>query len=91
MTVEELSNKLRDLGILEDRYYLQGLFGSSNDDEKYAMIIKKGFNSIEYEIYFKERGEKHSIIVFDNESEACLFFYKRLKENKEIEDQYSRE
>lgn len=91
MTIEELYYKLRDLGIPEDRYYLQGLFGSSNDDEKYAMIIKKSINSVECEVYFKERGEKHSIRVFDNESEACLFFYKRLKENKEIEDKYSRE
>lgn len=89
MTLNELYYKLKELGVPEDRYYLHGLYGSLSDDEKFAMIIKKDSeNSIKYETYFKERGEKHSIRVFINESEACQFFYKRLKEIKEIEDKY---
>jgi hypothetical protein len=90
MTIQELNIKLKELGISEDRYYLHGLYSATNDDNKLSLVIKKGLYSIEYEVYFKERGEKHSSRIFRNEDEACQYFYKRLKENKEIEDKYSK-
>lgn len=90
MTIQELHIKLKALGIPEDRYYLHGLYGSSNDDDKFSLIIRKGIYSVEYEVYFKERGEKHSTRIFTSEEEACQYLYKRLKENKEIEDKYSK-
>lgn len=86
MTIRELYIKLKELGIPEDRYYLHGLYGSTSDQDKLSLIIRKGTYSVEYEIYFKERGKEHSARVFTNEDEACQHFYKRIKEDKEIED-----
>lgn len=90
MTLQELHIKLKELGVLGNRYYLQGLYGSTNDEDKHALTIKKGKYSVEYEVYYKERGEKHSSRTFTTEDEACQYIYKRLKENKEIEDKYSK-
>jgi hypothetical protein len=90
MTIQELHIELKTLGIPEDRYYLHGVYGSTNDDDKLSLIIRKGVYSVEYEVYFKERGEKHSTRVFKNEEEACQYMYKRFKENKKIEDKYSK-
>ncbi len=90
MSLEELHIKLKELGIPEDKYYLHGLYGFTNDEDKLALTIKKGMYSVEYETYYKERGEKHSSRIFTTENEACQYIYKRLKENKEIEDKYSK-
>lgn len=90
MTIQELHIKLKELGIPEDRYFLHGLYGSTNDDDKLSLTIRKGAYSVEYEVYFKERGEKHSTRIFTSENEACQYLYKRLKENKEIEDKHSK-
>lgn len=73
MTIQELYIKLKELGAPEDRYYLHGLYGSTNDDDKLSLTIKKGTYSVEYEVYFKERGEKHSTRIFANENEACQY------------------
>lgn len=89
MILQELYNNLIELGISEDRYYLHGLYGSTNDEDKLALNIKRGVYSMEYETYYKERGEKHSVRIFSTENEACQYIYKRLKENKEIEEKYS--
>lgn len=90
MTLQELHIKLKELGVPEDRYYLHGLYGSTSDDDKLALTIRKGIYTVEYETYYKERGEKHSARIFTTEDEACQYLYKRLKENKEIEDRYSK-
>ena len=90
MTLQELHIKLKELGVTKDRYYLHGLYGSTSDDDKLALTIRKGVNTIEYETYYKERGDKHSIRTFTTEHEACQYLYKCLKENKEIEDKYSK-
>lgn len=90
MTLQELHFQLKELGISEDRYYLHGLYGSSSDDNKFSLVKRKGYYSLEYEVYFKDRGEKQSSRIFTNEDEACQYLYKRLKENKEIEDKFSK-
>ena len=47
MTIAELHKKLIEKEIKEDSYFLQGLYGSKNDNEKLALSIKKGkFNLI---------------------------------------------
>lgn len=60
------------MGILEDNYYLHGLYGSTND--KPALIIKRGKYTIQYEVYYKERGTISSLKVFTDEEDACRYF-----------------
>ena len=74
MTIAELHKKLIEKEIKEDSYFLHGLYGSKNDNEKLALSIKKGKFNLEYETYFKERGEKHSIRIFYSENDACEYF-----------------
>ena len=54
MTIAELHITLQDFGIPSEEYYLHGLFGSTDDNEKLGMTIKQGKYSIEYDVYFRE-------------------------------------
>ena len=90
MTIKQLHDKLTELGVDESRYYLHGLFGATNDDEKVALSIKVVNGQKEYQIYFRERGETTLIRSFNNEPDACRFILKRLMEHKQIEDRYQR-
>lgn len=47
------------------------IYGSTDDNDKIALTIRKGKYTLEYETYFKERGVKHTSKVFFDESEAC--------------------
>lgn len=78
MTISELYQRLKEEGIGEDKYYLQGLYGSADDNEKIGLVLKKGRYAVEYETYCKERGEKHSIRIFTTENEACEYIYHKL-------------
>ena len=82
MELSELYKNLKENGIDDKSIYLHGLYGSSSDDEKLSLTIKKGAYSVIWEVYFKERGEKHSIIEFQNENDACEYYFKKMKENK---------
>ncbi|RDC66179.1 hypothetical protein [Adhaeribacter pallidiroseus] len=81
MKIEELHKTLQKLGVPGDRYYLHGLYGSTDDDEKYALVIKKGKYTIEYEVYYRERGGKHSILTFTEEDKACEYFFRQVKDS----------
>ena len=88
MTIEELHNKLVELGISPDRYYLHGLYGSTDDNEKVALTIRRGKYTIEYETYFKERGQKHSIKIFTDEKQASEWVLRLLTyENDFLKEQ----
>ena len=78
MTISELHNRLKESRINDDQYFLHGLFGSKDDNDKIALTIRKGQYVIEYETYYKERGEKHSIRIFTTEHEACEYIYRKL-------------
>jgi len=82
MTLEELHNKLTDTGITADKYYLHGLFGSTDDNEKLGLRIFKDNNRIKYQVYFKERGEVSSTSDFDTEEEACKYMFQKLKDEQ---------
>ncbi|MCR9131644.1 MAG: hypothetical protein NXI08_03685 [bacterium] len=85
MTIEELNSELNKLGVSDDRYYLRGLFGSTDDNDKIALTVRKGKFTIEYEVYYKERGEKHSIRTFTTETEACEYLLHKIQEELTIE------
>lgn len=78
MTIKELHKRLLEDGVSEDQYFLHGLFGSADDNDKIGLTIKKSQYGIEFETYYKERGEKHSIRTFATEKEACEYIYKKL-------------
>lgn len=74
MNIKELHLELVRLKIDENDFYLHGLYGATDDNEKTALQIKQGKYRLEYEIYFKERGEKHSVRIFYEEEKACAYF-----------------
>ena len=78
MTIKELHKRLQEDGILENQYFLHGLYGSTDDNDKIGLTIRQGQYELEYETYYKERGEKHSIRTFKTEKEACEHIYKKL-------------
>jgi len=78
MTISDLHNKLKEKGIDENQYFLHGLFGSTDDNDKIGLTIRQGQNGLEYETFYKERGEKHSIRTFTTEKEACEHIFKKL-------------
>ncbi|MCH7415847.1 hypothetical protein MM213_20270 [Belliella sp. R4-6] len=78
MTIKELHKRLEESGISEDQYFLHGLFGSNDDNDKIGLTIRQGQNGLEYETFYKERGEKHSIRTFTTEKEACEHIFKKL-------------
>jgi hypothetical protein len=84
MTISELHKKLKEKGIAENQYFLHGLFGSKDDNDKIALTIKKSQYGIEYESYYKEFGEKHSIRNFQDENEACEYILKKLIDQQTI-------
>lgn len=80
MTIKELNNELKKLGVSNDRYYLQGLFGSTDDNDKIALTVKMGKYTAKYEVYDKERGEKHSSRTFMNEADSCEYLLSKIQE-----------
>ena len=77
MTLTELYKSLKKHGFSDDSIYLHGLHGSTDDNEKLAMTIKMGKYTAIWEVYFKERGQKHSVREFNDESSACEYYHKK--------------
>mgnify|MGYP001796407599 FL=1 len=78
MNFERTYKELCQLGIPKESYYLNGLFGSTSDNERLALTARRGKYTIEYETYFKERGEKGSMRTFTNQDEASNYFITEL-------------
>jgi hypothetical protein len=76
MTIEDLHKQLSALGITGDKYYLHGLFGSTDDNDKLALRVFKDSNRIKYQVYFKERGEVSSTWDFETENEPARIYFK---------------
>ena len=85
MTIKELNNELVKLGVSDDKYYLHGIHGSLDDNEKISLIIKGGKFTTEYEVYYRERGEKYSTRTYTSETEACKYFLYQVQEELTIE------
>ncbi|GGC35902.1 hypothetical protein GCM10011386_30030 [Parapedobacter defluvii] len=82
MTLADLHTRLEEKGIPADRYYLHGLYGSTDDNDKIALTIYAGRYTVQYETYFREHGEKHSVRIFATENEACEYVYDKLMEEQ---------
>lgn len=82
LQLEKLYLKLTKLGTPEEDYYLHGLYGSTSDNNKLAMIVKKGEYFVEYEIYYKEKGQKDVIQVFTDFDLASDYFIKQLNQSR---------
>jgi hypothetical protein len=80
MTISELHIKLQELNIPIDRYYLHGLYGSTDDNDKTALIMRMGKYTVEYEVYFKERGQKTSSRIFTSEDQVCNYLFRQIKD-----------
>ena len=78
--LKKLYFRMKALGIAEESYYLQGLYGSKTDDNKLALVLNEENNSTEYEMYYKEKGEKHVIQVFTDFDIASNYFIEQLIE-----------
>lgn len=81
MTIEQLHLRLKDLEIPSENYYLHGIYRSTNDDDKPA---KMGEHTSEYEVYYKEKGVKHSFKTFSSEKEACEFLLNHFRESLDL-------
>jgi hypothetical protein len=81
MTIEQLHNILTELKIPAEKYYLHGIYGSTDDNDKLALTIKRVKYAIEYEVYFKEKGEKSATRTFLSEHEACDYFFNKIKDD----------
>lgn len=88
MNLEELHSALVSAGIPSEKYYLHGLLGTTDDENKLSVIVRRGRYFREFVVYYRERGEMHSVRVFDTESKACEYMFKRLTENKALEDKW---
>ena len=53
-----------------------------DDNDKPALTIRRGKYGLEYEVYFKERGEKNFVRVFTDEDEVSDWFLKMLVDEK---------
>jgi hypothetical protein len=78
MNIEQLYKRLTEAGVPEYRFFLHGLFGSTDDNERLALTIYKRGDKTYYEVYFKERGTSSTLNVFSTESEACDFMFEKL-------------
>ena len=71
MRIEELKEKLNELKVPKEWY-------SINEGLKFdAYILNKVYYYWEY-FYFDERGGQNEYRKFDNESDACMFFFNKL-------------
>lgn len=84
LKLQQLHNRLVGSGIPEQWYRLHGLFGSTDEDDKLSLEVKKGKYTIEYEVYYKERGEKSSIRTFSDLEQACNYLYDKLIDRQRI-------
>jgi hypothetical protein len=75
--IKSLHEKLLAHHVDEESYHLLGLFGSTSDDLKLSLNIKRGKYAIIFEIYTKDRGEKHILLETTDIDEAREYFFRK--------------
>ena len=71
MTVNELKNKLDEIGVPQDLYSIM-IGGLPNER---LCIVKEEM----WQVYYSERGQKVGQKVFETEEEAGEYFYEKMK------------
>ena len=71
MTINELKNKLDEIGVSQDLYSIM-IGGLPNER---LCIVKEEM----WQVYYSERGRKVGQKVFETEEEACEYFYEKMK------------
>lgn len=71
MTVNELKNKLDEIGVSQDLYSIM-IGGLPNER---LCIVKEEM----WQVYYSERGQKVGRKIFQTEEEACKYFYGKMK------------
>ena len=71
MTVNELKDKLDEIGVPPDLYSIM-IGGLPNER---LCIVKEEM----WQVYYSERGRKVGQKVFETEEEACEYFYEKMK------------
>lgn len=71
MTVNELKNKLNEIGVSQDSYSI--MIGGLPDER--LCIVKEDM----WKVYYSERGHRVGQKVFETEEEACEDFYEKMR------------
>lgn len=71
MTINELKNKLLEIGVPEDLYAIN-IGGLPNER---LCIVKDEM----WQVYYSERGKKTGKKSFETETEACEYFLNKMK------------
>ena len=72
MNIEELKIKLDELGVPQKFYRINESLASD------VYVLNNIYDYWEY-FYFDERGNKNEYRRFNNENDACTYFYKILE------------
>lgn len=76
MDVKELINKLEELKVPKSYYSINGNLSSD------IYVLNQVYHYWEF-FYFDEKGNTNNYRKFDNENDACIFFYNKLKAEME--------
>ena len=71
MTVDELKNKLDEIGVSQDLYSIM-VGGLPNEK---LCIVKDEM----WQVYYSERGKRIGEKVFETEEEACEYFFGKME------------
>lgn len=71
MDISELEEKLNELAVSEDLYSIM-VGGLPNE----KLCIVQGET---WQVYYSERGRKSGLKEFETETEACEYFFNKLK------------
>jgi len=73
MNIYELERKLKIANVPQSIY---SIMKGGLPNEVYCLTSENG----NWIVYYSERGNRSGLTVFKNESEACIYFYNKLKE-----------
>ena len=73
MTINELEKRLHDIGVPKEYY---SILSGGLPNEVYCITNS---NNV-WEVYYSERGNKSSLKTFDDEEDACKYFFHKMED-----------